>query len=64
MKRLRLSPQLDVPIDLVTEKLAWIGVTGSGRYANNLGHLRTLGAVTYPHAGFVRAAEIMFIGGV
>lgn len=41
-----------------------VGVSvGSGSYANNLGHLRTLGAITYPQPGFVRAAEIMFIQG-
>lgn len=37
--------------------------TTSGSYANNLGSLRTLGAVTYPQPGFVRAADIMFIDG-
>lgn len=40
-----------------------IGVSpGSGSYANNLGALRTLGTVTYPRAGEVRAADILFIG--
>lgn len=32
----------------------------SGGYFNNLGHLRTLGAIDYPQKGFARAAEILF----
>lgn len=31
MKNLALSSDVSVPIDVVTEKLAWIGVTGSGK---------------------------------
>lgn len=31
MKTLHLSSHLDVPLEVVTEKLAWIGVTGSGK---------------------------------
>lgn len=31
MKRLRLSAELDVPVDIVTEALAWIGARGSGK---------------------------------
>lgn len=46
-----------------TELAENIGVApGSGSYANNLGHLRTLGAITYPATGYVRAADIMFVG--
>lgn len=45
--------------ELLAEK---VGVSaGSGSYANNLGHLRTLGAITYPSAGMARAADMMFI---
>ena len=32
----------------------------SGGYFNNLGRLRTLGAITYPQRGTVRAAEMLF----
>lgn len=32
----------------------------SGGYFNNLGRLRTLGAITYPQRGTVRAADILF----
>jgi hypothetical protein len=32
----------------------------SGGYFNNLGHLRTLGAIDYPQKGFVRATDILF----
>jgi hypothetical protein len=35
----------------------------SGSYANNLGRLRTLGAIEYPRPGFVRAAEVLFPAG-
>jgi hypothetical protein len=38
-----------------------IGVSPtSGSYANNLGHLRTLGAITYPTRGAARAADLLF----
>lgn len=38
-----------------------IGVSRtSGGYFNNLGHLRTLGAIDYPQKGMVAATEIMF----
>jgi hypothetical protein len=32
----------------------------SGGYFNNLGHLRTLGAIDYPQKGVARATEILF----
>lgn len=38
-----------------------IGVSRtSGGYFNNLGHLRTLGAIDYPSKGMVQATEILF----
>lgn len=32
----------------------------SGSFANNLGRLRTLGAIDYPRPGFVRAEQVLF----
>jgi hypothetical protein len=32
----------------------------SGSYANNLGRLRTLGAIDYPKPGYVRAKDVLF----
>lgn len=32
----------------------------SGGYANNLGKLRTLGAIDYPQKGYVKATEVLF----
>lgn len=41
-----------------------VGVSAtSGSFANNLGHLRRLGAIAYPKPGFVQASDIMFIDG-
>lgn len=34
--------------------------TSSSAYANNLGHLRTLGAIDYPQKGMVQATSILF----
>lgn len=45
----------------VAEELGVLATSGS--FANNLGALRTLGALTYPSTGHVRAADIMFIDG-
>lgn len=40
-----------------------IGVSAtSGAYGNNLGRLRTLGAITYPSQGHTRATDILFPG--
>lgn len=36
----------------------------SGGYFNNLGRLRTLGAIHYPQKGTVRATDILFPKGV
>jgi hypothetical protein len=36
----------------------------SGGFKNNLGRLRTLGAIEYPQAGDVRATDLMFPSGV
>lgn len=33
---------------------------GSSAYANNLGRLRTLGAIDYPRPGYVKATDILF----
>lgn len=35
----------------------------SGSYANNLGRLRTLGAIDYPRPGYVKAVDILFPAG-
>jgi hypothetical protein len=32
----------------------------SGAFKNNLGRLRTLGAIEYPKQGFVRAKDVLF----
>jgi hypothetical protein len=32
----------------------------SGSYANNLGRLRTLGAIDYPRPGYVKAMSVLF----
>lgn len=50
------------PRSITRDELAdQIGVSRtSGGYFNNLGRLRTLGAITYPRSGAVRAAEILF----
>lgn len=42
---------------------AGASATSSG-YANNLGHLRSLGAIDYPGRGLVQATEVMFPAGV
>ena len=42
-------------------RFAAVGVSRtSGGYFNNLGRLRTLGAIDYPQKGQVRAADILF----
>ena len=50
------------PRSIAKDELAdQVGVSRtSGGYFNNLGRLRTLGAITYPERGTVRAAEILF----
>lgn len=35
----------------------------SGSYANNLGRLRTLGAIDYPRPGYVRGMDVLFPAG-
>lgn len=35
----------------------------SGSYANNLGRLRTLGAIDYPRPGYVKAMDVLFPAG-
>lgn len=50
------------PDSIQKENLAqFLGVSEtSGAYANNLGRLRTMGAIEYPQRGFVQAAAILF----
>lgn len=50
------------PDSLPKDELAdRVGVSRtSGGYFNNLGHLRTLGAIDYPQKGSARAADILF----
>lgn len=58
-----LTHLIDIhPAKIMKSVLAdMIGVSStSGGYFNNLGKLRTLGAVMYPASGYVRASDLLF----
>lgn len=68
---LTLAPDLKLPIAAVTEKLGFLGRTGSGKsYAAMrlaeemaLGRLRTLRFLGYPDSGSIVAQPVLFLEG-
>ena len=54
------------PKDMHKDELADVSEqkSTSGGYFNNLGALRTMGAITYPRPGFAKASENLFPGGL
>jgi hypothetical protein len=51
------------PEEIENEELAKLSnyAPGSGGFNNPRGRLKTLGLVTYPSSGFVRAADLLFL---
>ena len=79
MKQLRISPDLALPIEAVTESIAILAKRGAGKtgelagytvgdrvggtYGNILGRLRSLGLIDYPSPGEVVALPVLFLEG-